>query len=167
MDAFDGDACAQLVKACLGHRAVDTHTVTTQPASGWQFQLSFDFPVVCQQQQPFRVDIKTTNRHDARHGFGQCAKHGRAVFFIAFRGHQTGGLVINPDAGFFGCADAFAVDNDFVFGCHVQRRRCDRLAVDRYAAFFNHCLGDAAACDACAGQYFGDTVAFLGVICHV
>ena len=159
---IDGDALAQRFEHIIGGPTIYPHAVAPQPAVRGQFQPAFDLAVIGQQQQPFGVKVKATDAHDAGHVFGQIIKDRAATFFVAIGGHQPRGLVVQPDAGWFGLADGLAVHSDCIGRRHVQRGRIDLRAVDPHAAGLDHTLCFAAAGKSGTGQDFGNTVTGWG-----
>ena len=162
--AFDGHAAAQRFQIRIGRVAVDADAILAQPAGGGQFQPALQRAIVGQQQQAFGIEVEPPDRHHARQLFRQVVEHGRAALFIAGRGHQPFGFVIQPQPRRFGFGEGLAIDTDAVLGRHVQRRAVDDAAVDGNLTQFDHPLGLAPRGDTGARQDLGDTLAgvFLG-----
>ena len=159
--AIDRDAPPQRFQIRVGRIAVDPHPVFAQPAGRGQFQPPLQPAVVGQEQQAFRVQIQTPDRHHARHIVGQVVEHRRAALFIAGRGDQPIGLVIQPQARRFRRGNRPAVHRDPVGGSDVQRGRGDDLAVDRDIADLDHPFRLPPRGDPGARQNLGDAFAFM------
>ncbi len=122
--AVDGDAVLQLVQFVLVDLAMGAHAVAAQPAGGGQFQHTGQPAVIGQKQQAFGIDVEAADRHNARQVFRQVVENRRAAFRIGIGGHQTGGLVVEPQARALDAADRHAIDFDLVGQCHVDDRAC-------------------------------------------
>ena len=156
--AVDGNAFLQLVERCLIDLAMGAHAVAPQPASGRQFQHAGKTAIVGEQQQAFGIDIETADGEHTRQFTRQIVEDGRAAFRVGIGRHQTGGLVVKPQARALGAANRHAVDFDLVGQRGVHHRRIQLDAVQRYAAFHDHALDIATRGDACARHDLGNAL---------
>ncbi|MNK69318.1 hypothetical protein D3C87_887010 [compost metagenome] len=156
--AIDGNAFLQLVERCLIDLAMGAHAVTAQPAGGRQFQHAGKTAIIGEQQQAFGIDIEAADGQNARQFARQIVENGRAAFRVGIGRHQTGGLVIEPQARALGTANRHAVDFDLVGQRGVDDRCIQLDAVQRHAAFHDHALDIAARGHTCARHDLGNAL---------
>jgi hypothetical protein len=90
--------------------AVDADTIRPGKLLRGMFEKTREFTVIGEQEKTFAIDIKASNRNQARKMPRQVRKNGRAALRIARGRNQSRGLVIQPKPS--------------------RRCRCDRLAID-------------------------------------
>ena len=156
--AINRDALSQGFQINVCRVAFDAYAVFAQPAGGWKFKAALEFAIIGQQQQPFGVQVKPADGHDAGHILGQVFEHRGAALFIRGGRNQPLGFVIQPQARGLGGTYKLAFDGDLVGWQYVQGRRADGFAVDGDKACFDHPLSLTSGGDACTGQHLGNTV---------
>ncbi|MCY1244234.1 hypothetical protein D9M72_572970 [compost metagenome] len=116
------------------------HAVAAQPAGRGKFEHAGKTAVIGQEQQAFGVDVEAADRQDARQFVRQVVKDRRAAFRIGIGGHQSGRLVVEPQACALDAADRVSIHFDMVGKRRVDDRRVENDAVELDAAFHDHAL---------------------------
>ncbi len=160
-NAIDRDAVFQFIKLLLRDLAMRAHAIAAQPTRGGQFQNARQPAIIGKEQKAFRVDIKTPDRQYAWHFRRQGLENRRAALRVAIGGHETGGLVIEPQAVALRLPQRLAVDGDDVGALYIDGGAFQHLAINRNAPGSNHRFRLAARGNARARQTLGYPLARL------
>ena len=158
MDAFDGDAVAQLVQFALADPPMGADTVAPDPGGIRQFQHPGKGAVIGKQQQALGADIEPPDAHEPRQVPGERIEYRRTPLRIRIGAHQADRLVIEEQPRTLTTRQRLAVDRDAVPRRHVHGRRRDGPAIDGDTARRDPFLGVAARAQSRPRHHLGDAV---------
>ena len=160
-DAFDHNAFAQFIQLRLIGLAIGAHAIFAQPSRRGQFEHAGETTIIGEQQQPFGVDVETTDGNETWQAFRQCIENGRATFGVAIRRHKTARLVEHKQARALALSERLAIHRDAIFWRHIDGGALKLFAIHGNAALRNPKLGIATRAQADARHDFGNAFASI------
>ena len=120
IDAARSQAPRKLVQLRLLDLPESTNAITPGPTRGGQFEMPREIAVICEEQEPFRVEVEPAHRNQPGQFFRKRFEDRRPSLGVFMRRHPALRLMIAPEPGRLPRRERLPVDKHLI--CPAKRR---------------------------------------------